>query len=163
MFSVPRKLGEGCWGLHWIRGAQEVSPNPATEPLTRAELGPCCPPGIHVLCFFHVQRPGWAPAKPSLTGEGQARAVPGSVEALGQEQQSRSQESWGIKPQACGDSGVRLLPQPGVEGQDDFTAAKGCETKGLTPATHPGAWEHCTPWAGSIEDHIQGDKVACPL
>lgn len=91
-------------------GPQDVSPNLASEPLTRAPLGPCCPPQPHVLCFHHVHRPGWAPAKPSLAGEGQAGAVPGSVEALGQEQQSCSQESWGIKPQASGDSGIHLLP-----------------------------------------------------
>lgn len=109
-----------------------MSPNPAAEPLTRAQLGPCCPLGPHVLRFHHVHRPGWAPAKPSLAGEGQAGAVPGSVEAFGQEQQSRSQESWGIKPQSCRDSGIRLLPQPGDEGQDDLTATTGCETKGLT-------------------------------
>lgn len=131
MFSGPGKLEEDCCGLHWTRGAQEVSPNPATELLTRAQLGPCCLLRPHVLCFHHVYRPGWAPAKPSLAGEGQAEAVPGSVEALGQEQQSRSQESWGIKPQACGDSGIRLLLQPGDEGLDDLTAVKGCETKGL--------------------------------
>lgn len=99
MLSGPEKLGDSRWDLHWTRGAQEVSPSPL-QPLTGASPGPCCPPGPHVLCFLHVHRPGWAPAKPSLAGEGQAGAVPGSVEALGQEQQSRSQESWGIMLQA---------------------------------------------------------------
>lgn len=132
MFARTGKLGEGHCGLHWTKGAQEVSPNPATKPLTRAQLGPCFLPGPHVLCFHHVHRPGWAPAKPSLAGEGQAGAVPGSVEALGQEQQSCSQESWGIKPQACGDSGIHLLPQPGDERRDNLTVATGCETRGVT-------------------------------
>ena len=86
-----------------------MSPKSSAEPPIGAQLGPCLPPGPHVLHFHHVHRPGWAPAKPSLTGEGQAGAVPGSAEALGQEQQSRSQESWGIKLRASGDSGIRLL------------------------------------------------------
>lgn len=100
--SGPAKLGESHGGLRWTRGAPGGEPQPAVGPLTGARLGLRCPPGPHVLCFHHVPGPGWAPAKPSLAGEGQARAVPGSVEALGQEQQSRPQESWGLSRRPAG-------------------------------------------------------------
>lgn len=133
-------------------GSQEVRPNPAAELLTRAQLGPCRPPGPHVLCFHHVHRPGWAPAKPSLAGEGQAGAVPGSAEALGQEQQSCSQESWGIKLQASGDSGIRLLSRLGDEGRDDLTAA-----------TLPGTWGQNSLSTGLLGNHLQRGAKACCL
>lgn len=58
--------------------------------------------------------------------------MPGSGEALGQEQQSHSQESWGIKAQAGGDSGIRLLLQSRDGRQDDLTGAKGYDMTGLT-------------------------------
>lgn len=92
--SGPAKLGEGRSSLHWTTGAPRGEPQPAGGPLP--SWAPC------FLCFYHGHRPGWALAKPSLAGEGQARAVPGSAEALGQEQQSRPQESWGLSYRPAG-------------------------------------------------------------
>lgn len=56
-------------------------PQPRHRAADRSPAGPLLPAGPHVLCFHHVHRPGWAPAKSSLSGEGQAGAVPGSAEA----------------------------------------------------------------------------------
>lgn len=105
--------------------------------------------------FCHVRHPSWAPAKPLLAGEGQAAAVPGLAEALGQEQPSRSQESWGIKPRASGDSGIRLLPQLGDEGHGDLPAAKAVNARGPARAAHPGTRGHSAAWASSLGDGLR--------
>lgn len=60
-------------------------------------MGPCCLPAF-VLVLHAVHCPGWATAKLSLTGGHGAQAVPGSAGALSQEQQSCTQEIWGIRP-----------------------------------------------------------------
>lgn len=42
MFSGPGTLGDGRWDLHWTRGAQEVSPNPAAA-ADQSLAGPLLP------------------------------------------------------------------------------------------------------------------------
>lgn len=88
-----------------------VRPAPsASGPLTRAHLGPCCPPRPRILCFGDVHcmaelQPNphsLVSAKPWLC---QAQRRPPA--------NTSSWESWGIRP--AGQQGFRicLLPQPG--------------------------------------------------
>lgn len=112
-----------------------MSPKSVAEPPIGAQLGPASPPGPHVLQAIMSNAPLGSPPSPHSL----VRAKPGPcqapAEALGQEQQSRSQESWGIKLQASGDSGIRLL-------------SPGCRGGGRTTSELPPSRGHNTPRAG---------------
>ena len=97
-----------------------MRPNPAAELLTGAQLGPRHPPGPHVLCFHRVHRPGWAPAKPSLAGEGQAGAVPGSAEALAKNSRAVLRKAGGL---SCRPAGTQVSAScPGLEMRGRMTS-----------------------------------------
>lgn len=120
LFSIPGKSWEKRPLLPRLdgEGALGGEPQVCCRAADRSPAGPCLPPGPHVLRFHHV-RPGWAPPSPhSLVRP--SRACQAQREALGQSSRAVLRRSWGIKPQASGDSGIRLLSPGWRGGQGDL-------------------------------------------